>query len=105
MKISKSVFIAFLAFVLGQVIQLIANAVAVATYAYRPVLWCAFVAFATIVLVLLTLVVSSFDGNQGGNHVERKPTHMEIAEQYAKPPENKPAFYGIMPSGDDEIPE
>ena len=85
MKISKHVLIVFIAFVIGQFIQLIANAVAVWLYAYRPVTWCAFVAFATIVLVLLTLVVSSAEGE----HIAKEKPMQEIVEEYATPPDDK----------------
>jgi len=86
LRINKTVLVAFIAFIVGQAIQIIANAVAVILYAYRPLLWCGFVAIVTIILVLMTITVSSMSEYAMGEHQKRYDP-MEEVEKYATPPE------------------
>ena len=69
MKKSTQLWTILFAFLFGQLIQLVTNAMAHYLYVSDPVMMCIAVAIVTVALVILTAVFTLMDAEQKSNHV------------------------------------
>lgn len=80
MKKSIHLAVIFIAFVLGQAIQLFISAVAYNLYANRPVLWNVVGALISIAIVIISFVIIRMEADNGYH------SRAEIVNHYARPP-------------------
>lgn len=80
MKKSIHLAVIFIAFVLGQAIQLFISAVAYNLYANRPVLWNVVGALISIAIVIISFVIIRMEAESGYH----SPT--AVMNHYARPP-------------------
>lgn len=80
MKKGTHLAVTFIAFVLGQAIQLFISAVAYNLYANRPVLWNVTGALISIAIVVISFIIIRMDTETGVHSVT------EIIDHYSRPP-------------------
>ena len=80
MKKNIHLAVVFIAFVLGQAIQLFISAVAYNLFANRPVLWNVVGALISIAIVIISFIVIRMEAET------RELSAVEIMHHYARPP-------------------